>query len=296
MSADIDDICPECGSVIPMDAPMGMCTRCLAEELASDFPLKRPKNNLDTGMRRLDAYEIKDQIGEGGFGVVYRAQQREPFEREVALKVLRPWLDSPGILARFEAERQALALLDHPNIAAIYDAGKTEDGRPWFAMEYVAGQPLTRFCVDEALDTVARLKVFRDVCGAVSHAHQRGIIHRDLKPSNILVMLRNGTPVVKLIDFGIAKATQHVLTDSTLLTGTHQSLGTPAYMSPEQASSGGVDVDTRTDVYALGVILYELLTGKPPFDTKELLSAGFDADRRTHADRAAGGDAPLSVG
>src|SRR5579864_4037829 len=226
-------------------------------------------------------YKILEQIGEGGFGVVYVAEQREPVKRRVALKIIKLGMDTRQVVARFEAERQALALMDHPNIAKVLDAGATDSGRPYFVMELVRGVKLTDYCDQNKLSTKQRLELFIPVCQAIQHAHQKGIIHRDIKPSNILVTLHDGVPVPKVIDFGIAKATQQDLTDKTVYTQLQQFVGTPAYMSPEQAEMSGLDVDTRSDIYSLGVLLYELLTGRTPFDPKELMSQGIDAMRKT---------------
>jgi serine/threonine protein kinase/tetratricopeptide (TPR) repeat protein len=226
-------------------------------------------------------YKLLEQIGHGGFGVVYLAEQREPVRRRVALKVIKLGMDTKQVVARFESERQALALMDHPNIAKILEAGATETGRPYFVMELVGGIKITDYCEQNDLTTRQRLELFMQVCRAVQHAHQKGVIHRDIKPSNVLVATQDGVPVPKVIDFGIAKATQGRLTDQTVFTAFEQFLGTPAYMSPEQAQVGGLDVDTRSDIYSLGVLLYELLTGKTPFDAKQLLAAGLEAMRRT---------------
>jgi serine/threonine protein kinase len=202
-------------------------------------------------------YKLLEQIGEGGFGVVYMAEQEQPVRRKVALKVLKPGMDTRQVVARFEAERQALALMDHPHIAHVLDAGATDSGRPYFVMELICGVPITAYCDDNQLTPRERLELFVTVCQAVQHAHQKGIIHRDLKPTNVLVTLLDGAPVVKVIDFGIAKALgQERLTEKTLFTGFAQVLGAPLYMSPEQAEMSGQDVDTRTDIYALGVLLY----------------------------------------
>ena len=230
-------------------------------------------------------YKILEQIGEGGFGVVYVAEQREPVKRRVALKIIKLGMDTKQVVARFEAERQALALMDHPNIAKVLDAGATDTGRPFFVMELVKGIPITKYCDQEKLGTRERLDLFIQVCHAIQHAHQKGIIHRDIKPSNILVTLHDGVPVPKVIDFGIAKATQQELTEKTVYTQFQQFIGTPAYMSPEQAEMSGLDIDTRSDIYSLGVLLYELLTGSTPFDTKELLQSGVDEMRKIIRER-----------
>jgi serine/threonine protein kinase/predicted negative regulator of RcsB-dependent stress response len=230
---------------------------------------------------RIGRYKLLQQIGEGGCGLVYMAEQEEPVRRRVALKVIKLGMDTKSVIARFEAERQALAMMDHPNIARVLDAGATETGRPYFVMELVRGIKITDYCDEHNLSTKERLELFIQVCHAVQHAHQKGIIHRDLKPSNILVASDDGTPVPKVIDFGIAKATQGRLTDQTLFTAFEQFIGTPAYMSPEQAELTMQDVDTRTDIYSLGVLLYELLTGKTPFDAQQLLASGLDTMRRT---------------
>jgi serine/threonine protein kinase len=230
---------------------------------------------------RIGRYKLLEQIGEGGCGVVYMAEQEEPIRRRVALKVIKLGMDTRQVIARFEAERQALALMDHPNIAKVHDAGTTATGRPYFVMELVRGLRITDYCNDKRLPTGKRLELFIQVCQAVQHAHQKGIIHRDLKPSNILVTVNDGVPVPKVIDFGIAKATSgERLTDKTVFTAFHQFIGTPAYMSPEQAELTSVDIDTRSDIYTLGVLLYELLTGQTPFDAAELLRAGLDEMRR----------------
>jgi serine/threonine protein kinase len=225
-------------------------------------------------------YKLLEQIEEGGFGVVFMAEQQEPIRRKVALKVLKPGMDTKQVIARFEAERQALALMDHPNIAKVLDAGQTGSGRPYFVMDLVKGLPITEFCDQDLLTPKERLELFVSVCQAVQHAHQKGIIHRDLKPSNVLVTLQDGTPVVKVIDFGIAKALGQQLTDKSLFTSFAQMMGTPLYMSPEQVALSNVDVDTRSDVYSLGVLLYELLTGTTPFDRERLKEAGYDDMRR----------------
>jgi serine/threonine protein kinase/tetratricopeptide (TPR) repeat protein len=225
-------------------------------------------------------YKLLEQIGEGGFGVVFLAEQTQPVRRKVALKILKPGMDTRQVVARFEAERQALALMDHPNIARVYDGGATATGRPYFIMELVKGVPITEFCDQQQLTPRQRLELFVPVCQAVQHAHQKGIIHRDLKPSNVMVTVHDTTPVVKVIDFGVAKALGQELTDKSLFTGFTQMIGTPLYMSPEQAGQSGLDIDTRTDVYALGVLLYELLTGTTPFENERLRTANFDEMRR----------------
>jgi WD40 repeat protein len=225
-------------------------------------------------------YKLLERIGEGGFGVVYMAEQQQPVRRKVALKVIKPGIDTRQVIARFEAERQALALMDHENIAKVLDAGATESGRPYFVMELVHGVPITEFCDKNKLSTRERLELFVQVCRAVQHAHTKGLIHRDLKPTNMLVTLHEGVPVPKVIDFGVAKATGQQLTDKTLFTNFAQMVGTPLYMSPEQAEMTGIDVDTRSDVYSLGVLLYELLTGTTPLDKDRLKQAAFDEVRR----------------
>jgi serine/threonine protein kinase len=230
---------------------------------------------------RIGRYKLREKIGEGGCGVVYVAEQEEPVRRKVALKVIKLGMDTESVVARFGAERQALAMMDHPNIARVFDAGATETGRPYFVMELVRGIKITDYCDLNHLPTQERLDLFIKVCQAIQHAHQKGIIHRDIKPSNILVTLHDGVPVPKVIDFGIAKATEGRLTDATVYTQLHQFLGTPAYMSPEQAEMSGLDIDTRSDIYSLGVLLYELLTGCTPFDAQELAKAGLDAIRNT---------------
>jgi hypothetical protein len=230
-------------------------------------------------------YKLLQKIGEGGWGVVYMAEQEHPVRRRVALKVIKLGMDTKNVIARFEAERQALALMDHPNIARVLDADATDSGRPYFVMELVRGIKITEYCDQNHLDTPRRLDLFIQICHAIQHAHQKGIIHRDIKPSNVLVTLHDGVPVPKVIDFGISKATETRLTDKTLFTAFAQFIGTPAYMSPEQAEMSGLDIDTRSDIYSLGVLLYELLTGKTPFDGKELLASGVDEMRRTLRER-----------
>ena len=241
-----------------------------------------PNDSPDESIgQTIGRYKILEKIGEGGCGVVYVAEQTEPVRRRVALKVIKLGMDTKQVVARFEAERQALAMMDHPNIARVLDAGSTETGRPYFVMELVRGIRITDYCDNNNLATKERLDLFSLVCHAIQHAHQKGVIHRDIKPSNILVTLQDGAPAPKVIDFGIAKATEGRLTDATVNTQLHQFIGTPAYMSPEQAEMTGLDVDTRSDIYSLGVLLYELLTGKTPFSAQDLLSQGIDAMRKT---------------
>jgi serine/threonine protein kinase len=225
-------------------------------------------------------YKLLEQIGEGGFGVVFMAQQDEPIRRRVALKVIKPGMDTRQVVARFEAERQALAMMDHPNIAQVHEAGATETGRPYFVMELIRGVPITSYCDEHMLSIRERLELFARVCLAVQHAHQKGIIHRDLKPSNVLVTLHDDRPIPKVIDFGVAKAIAGKLTERTLFTGFFQLVGTPTYMSPEQAQLSGLDIDTRSDIYSLGVLLYELLTGTTPFEAKAMSAAPLDEMRR----------------
>jgi serine/threonine-protein kinase len=241
---------------------------------ADELPLREGPGKV------IGPYKLLEQIGEGGFGVVFMAEQQQPLRRKVALKVLKPGMDTRQVVARFEAERQALALMDHPNIAHVLDGGETASGRPYFVMELVRGMPITAFCDQNSLPVRQRLELLVAVCQAVQHAHQKGIIHRDVKPSNVLVTLHDGTPVVKVIDFGIAKALGQQLTEKTLVTGFAQLVGTPLYMSPEQAEMSGLDIDTRTDIYSLGVLLYELLTSTTPFDQERLRQAGYDELRR----------------
>ncbi|HWQ91107.1 MAG TPA: protein kinase, partial [Clostridia bacterium] len=226
-------------------------------------------------------YKLLEKIGEGGFGVVYRAEQREPVRRQIAVKVIKLGMDTKSIVARFEAERQALALMDHPNIARVLDGGATTTGRPFFVMELVRGVRITDYCQANQLSLQERLTLFIQLCHAIQHAHQKGVIHRDLKPSNVLVTVQDGKPVPKVIDFGVAKAIEEPLTEKTVLTNFHAFIGTPAYTSPEQAEMTGSDVDTRSDIYSLGVLLYELLTGVTPFDAKELTQSGLEGMRRT---------------
>jgi len=247
---------------------------------AGDTDATRSPVSAEQSGDTIGPYRLLEKIGEGGMGEVWVAEQRQPLRRTVALKVIKRGMDTRQVIARFEAERQALALMDHPAIAKVLDAGTTAAGRPYFVMEYVKGEPITTYCDRQRLSTPERLDLFQRVCDGVQHAHQKGIIHRDLKPSNVLVTLQDGHAVPKIIDFGVAKATAHQLTAQTVFTELGVLIGTPEYMSPEQAEMTALDVDTRTDIYSLGVMLYELLVGALPFDPKTLRQAGLDAIRR----------------
>jgi WD40 repeat protein/serine/threonine protein kinase len=247
-----------------------------APELDRELARLKPEKEGE----RIGRYKLLQEIGEGGFGTVWMAEQMEPVSRRVALKIIKLGMDTREVIARFESERQALAMMEHPNIAKVFDAGATPLGRPYFVMELVRGIPITQYCDEGGLGTRERLALFGDVCSAINHAHQKGVIHRDIKPSNVMITLHGEKPIAKVIDFGIAKATQGKLTDKTLFTRFEQFIGTPVYMSPEQASWSGLDVDTRSDIYSLGILLYELLTGKPPFDAETMASAGPDEIRR----------------
>ena len=296
--------CRECGGVLPPEGPTGLCAKCLlllaieegqrpVPEESVQIPMPEAQNQAASISRdltekpgdKIGPYKLLERIGQGGFGVVYMAEQNEPVKRRVALKIIKLGMDTRQVVARFEAERQALALMDHTNIAKVLDAGATDTGRPYFVMELVGGIKITEYCDQNGLSMRQRLGLFIQVCHAIQHAHQKGVIHRDIKPSNVLVAQQDGIAIPKVIDFGIAKATQGRLTDQTVFTAFEQFIGTPAYMSPEQAQLGGLDVDTRSDIYSLGVLLYELLTGRTPFDSKELLSGGLEHMRRTIQER-----------
>jgi serine/threonine protein kinase len=240
----------------------------------AEFPTLSRIGPIEEIGTQIGSYKLLSVLGEGGFGIVYLAEQKEPVRRQVALKVIKPGMDSKQVIARFESERQALALLDHPNIAHVFDGGSTEAGRPYFVMELVKGEPITKYCDEQKLNIEERLDLFQKVCEAVQHAHQKGLIHRDIKPSNILVSVQAGKPVPMIIDFGVAKAISQPLTERTLFTEQGQFIGTPEYMSPEQAGMTIHGIDTRSDIYSLGVVLYELLTGTLPFTRKELEQAG----------------------
>jgi eukaryotic-like serine/threonine-protein kinase len=277
--------CIRCNVALPPDAPEGLCPLCLMALGLMAIADGRPPETTDQAkptdaLLWIGPYRLLRLLGHGGMGVVYLAEQHEPIRRQVAVKVIKPGTDTRAVIARFEAERQALALMDHPSIAQVYDAGSTQDGRPYFAMEYVAGLPLTAYCDRHRLSTRERLSLFIHVCGAVQHAHQKGVIHRDLKPSNVLVAVVDGQALPKIIDFGVAKATSQRLTERTMFTEVGALVGTPEYMSPEQADPSGLDVDTTTDVYSLGVLLYELLTGTLPFDPARVRRAAHDEIRR----------------
>ncbi|PQO43192.1 serine/threonine-protein kinase [Blastopirellula marina] len=260
----------------PIDKPVGGGILPTAPFMQRSAPAT-PRHAIGS---LIDRYMLMEQIGEGGFGLVFVANQQAPVRRQVALKIIKPGLESQEVLVRFAAERQALAMMDHENIARVFDAGVTDSGQPYFAMELVRGVPLIEFCDNHKLGVHERLQLFISICNAVQHAHQKGIIHRDLKPSNVLVTLQDGRPVPKVIDFGIAKAIGYKLTENTIYTRFAAMMGTPAYMSPEQAEMSNVDVDTRSDIYSLGVLLYELLTGSTPFTTARLNNVGFDELRR----------------
>jgi serine/threonine protein kinase/WD40 repeat protein len=265
----------EAGSFLKSSEPAALDPNAANSQTARLAPSRAPVAPSEQAGEMIGRYKLLQPIGEGGFGSVWMAEQREPVKRRVALKIIKLGMDTKQVIARFEAERQALAMMEHPNIARALDAGSTETGRPYFVMEYINGVPIMEYCDNRKLDTKARLGLFSQVCHAIQHAHQKGIIHRDIKPSNVLVTMHDGVPVPKVIDFGIAKATNAELTNKTLFTEHRQMFGTPAYMSPEQAEMSGLDIDTRSDIYSLGVLLYELLTGTTPFAHEELISKGF---------------------
>ena len=270
--------CPHCGQELKADSVSGHCTfRLLLLGLGPTSDNDEAEIAEKPG-DWLGKYQLQNKIGEGGYGVVYQAQQVEPIRRQVAVKIIKLGMDTTAVIERFEAERQALAILDHANIAKVYDAGSTNIGRSYFVMELVNGKKITDFCNEKKFSTKERLDLFIQVCRAIQHAHQKGIIHRDIKPSNILVIDQDGVVVPKIIDFGIAKATpEQRLNDHSVFTAIGQFVGTPAYMSPEQASLGSMDIDTRSDVYSLGALLYELLTGQQPLDGEEFNKFNLDA-------------------
>lgn len=277
-ASEADGFFKECGPALKLPAAE---TRVEEDAAKAEGTIRLAGTSEQPPGGRIGHYKLLEKIGEGGYGIVYVAEQEAPVRRRVALKIIKPGMDTKQVVARFEAERQALAMMDHPNIAKVLDAGATDHGRPYFVMELVRGIRFTEYADQNHLDTTQRLELFAQVCSAVQHAHQKGIIHRDIKPSNILVTLHDGVPVPKVIDFGIAKALEGRLTELTVYTELRQFIGTPAYMSPEQAEMSGLDIDTRSDIYSLGVLLYELLTGRTPFDPKELLARGLDEVRRT---------------
>ncbi len=275
--------CRNCGALLSKDTPYGLCPRCLMgvaleKEPICDFGDAPISEGPGTVIGR---YRLLELLGEGGMGQVYLAEQQEPVQRRVALKIVKLGMDTMQVVARFRAEQQTLAMLEHPNIAHVFDAGTTESGRPYFVMEYVEGVPITEYCDAHRLSLDERLELFLQVCRAIQHAHQRGVLHRDIKPSNILVSGSDPSPLPKIIDFGIAKAIRPTMTAETAVTEGGQLLGTPEYMSPEQADLACRDVDVRSDVYSLGVVLYELIAGAPPFDGKDLRAGGIDHLRRT---------------
>ncbi len=275
--------CRECGAALTANAPQGLFPRCLAHMglgLLGTNALPESDFEAERTGTMIGRYKLLEKIGEGGFGAVFMAEQVDPVQRKVALKIIKAGMHSREVIARFEAERQAIALMDHPNIARALDAGTTSGGRPYVVMELVRGIPITDYCDRHNLPTRERLRLFIKVCQAVQHAHQKGVIHRDIKPSNVLVTLHDAEPVPKVIDFGVAKALSQKLTEKTLFTAFQNIVGTPAYMSPEQAALGGLDIDTRADVYSLGVLLYELLTGVTPFDSDTFRKAALDEVRR----------------
>ncbi len=304
MGLDNSSLCRQCGSRLEPPSQDGICQKCCSslptDALAPD-PAAETAESSDNSLNRdvpeyIGPYTILESLGKGGMGIVYLAEQAKPIRRRVALKVIRLGMDTEEVIARFKSERQALALMNHPNIAQVFDAGSTERGAPYFVMEFVPGLPITRYCDTQSLGIRERLAIFTQVCDGVQHAHQKGIIHRDLKPSNILVTVQGDKAVPKIIDFGVAKATDHRLTEKTIYTQQGRLIGTPEYMSPEQAEMSGLDVDTRTDVYSLGVLLYELLAGTQPFSSRELRKLGYDAiSRKIREEEPAKPSAKLST-
>jgi serine/threonine protein kinase len=266
-------ICPRCGAVLPAGEKGGECPSC-TEDLSKETTATRaPLEQTRADPENVGPYRVLRLLGEGGMGIVYLAEQAQPLRRQVALKLMRPGLDSRKVIARFESERQALAVMNHPGVARVFDAGVAPDGRPYFAMEYVPGMPITEYCDRQRSSVRQRLDLFMQVCDAIQHSHQKGLLHRDIKPSNVLVMEQDGKPAVKVIDFGVAKAVSPQLTAETLFSEHGELIGTPAYISPEQAGTSDHDVDTRTDIYSLGVVLYELLAGALPHDPQDLKHA-----------------------
>ncbi len=273
MSRTMQEECPQCRAALPSGTSAGQCPRCILQFVAA--PETGEGNSQEIPDAVVGVYRLIEKIGEGGMAVVYMAEQEKPLRREVALKIIKLGMDTRQFVARFDTERQALAIMDHPNVARVFDAGATETGRPYFAMELVHGISITQYCERQKLGTRERLKLFIPLCRAIQHAHHKGIIHRDIKPSNVLVTLQDEKPVPKIIDFGVAKALNQPLIEEIPITEQGQFLGTPEYMSPEQAEPTSQDVDTRTDLYSLGVLLYELLTGCTPFDSRDLRGRGY---------------------
>ena len=281
-----EDVCTDCPELLEEVRNRWQQIRMVQSELhamvptpARDWDTETPEYRNSPGEgpgTHIGPYKLYQQLGEGGFGIVYMAEQDKPVHRRVALKIIKPGMDSAQVIARFEAEKQALAMMDHQNIAKVFDAGTTDSGRPFFVMELVHGVPITKYCDDNHLTVRERLELVAPACKAIQHAHQKGIIHRDLKPSNVLVCLSDGQPVPKVIDFGVAKAVEQRLTEHTVFTEFGQMIGTFEYMSPEQAEMSPLGVDTRSDIYSLGVMLYELLTGSTPLHRQRLRAAGLN--------------------